>query len=157
MVNPMDPRFDDLRAQQAEVVRLAVPEIESIGAIATPRHGAIADDRIVSQRVQVELPTGTFDEEAVLQAAITVWNPKLDERFGFEKADGALRLDVLDASGGFHSVTFLRGGRVLQITSFTASTGDDVTAPGTPADLRREAIDAEEEIFGPNYGYELLS
>lgn len=155
MVNPMDPRFDELRAAQAEVIRLSVPDIESLGALATPRHGGLLDDRVVSQRIQVELPTGTFDEEAVLQAALTVWNPKLDERFGYEKVDGALRLDMLDASGGFHSVTFLHEHRVLQITSFTASTEDEIAEPGTQNDVRRSALDAEEQIFGPNYGYEL--
>lgn len=148
-----------LRHGQAAVVQSAVPDLASTGARATPRDGDLLGGRVVSQRVQVELPGGgVFDAAAVLDAAVAVWRPASAEEIeGLAKQDGTGRVDLLGEDEAYHSVTFLHGGRVLQITSFTPLPD---AAPGLDEaedDPRRLALDAEEAAFGPDYGYALTA
>lgn len=147
----------ELRRGQAGVVQLAMPNLAETGATAVARDGQLLDGLVVSQRVQVELPEGSdasFSQEAVFDAALAVWRPQSqDDLEGLLKQDGERRLDLVGGDDGYHSVTFLLGGRVLQLTSFSPLPDEAPGLDEAEDDPRRLALDVEESTFGPDYGY----
>ncbi|KAB1656668.1 hypothetical protein F8O01_09755 [Pseudoclavibacter chungangensis] len=165
-----------LRKRQSSVVSALLGDFASTGAAPTSRVGWFVDpegeDHAV-QRLVVELPprAGQFDPNEVDAAVVAVFEDdvSIDRR---AKSDGGLRVDVRLPSCALHSVTLLHGGRVLQITSFSGALApsdelveETLGAPpercggsgeGDPReDARVRALDDEDEVLGPDYGYVL--
>lgn len=153
-----DELLAELRHRQAAVIQAAVPDLRERKAVATPRDGDLLGGAVVSQRVQIELPASTFhadrfDEDAVLDAALAAIRPEREDVEGLLKADGVRRLDLVAPDGCYHSLTFLRGSRVLQMTSFTPLPDEAPGLDEAEDDPRRLALDAEEQTVGPDYGF----
>lgn len=170
---PGDAALAPLRRVQAEIVRRVAPDAVARGAVPSSSTARLPHDDgvFVSQRVRVALPTGRWDRAACEAATIAVAREVLGltgARSRDARPDTTAnaaersRLDVRDALGAVHSVTTIADDTVLQVTSFSPLLDGEVTAiltdadgrlPRLEPDPRTAALDAEELLYGSDYGY----